>query len=207
MPLAIELAAGRIAVLGIDDVAARLDRALDLLEGGRPASEGRHRTLRAAVEWSYQLLDEEERRVFRHLSVFPDGFDLMTAESVAADVTPDIDPTRALGHLVDASMINIGPEEPIRYRMLDTLRHFGTDCLAMAGELDAAQSRFTTWALGCAAWLADRFYSDDEPVADHGCVPNSGIFTRPGGGWQRRAISTRPASSSNGSTLARNNAS
>ena len=63
-------------------------------------------------------------------------------------------------------MINIGPQEPIRYRMLDTLRDFGTDCLAMAGELDAAQSRFTTWALGCAAWLADRFDSDDEPVAD-----------------------------------------
>ena len=166
LPLAIELAAGRLAVLGIDDLAARLDQALDLLEGGRPASEGRHRTLRAAVEWSYQLLDEEERRVFRHLSVFPDGFDLLTAESVAVDVAPDVDPIRALGHLIDASMITIGPHEPSRYRMLDTLRHFGTDCLATAGELDAAHSRFTTWALGCAAWLAERLNSDDEPVAD-----------------------------------------
>jgi hypothetical protein len=153
-------------VLGIDDLAARLDRALDLLEGGRPASEGRHRTLRAAVAWSYELLDERERRLFRHLSVFPDGFDLMTAESVAADMAPDIDSTRALGHLVDASMVTIVPREPIRYRMLDTLRHFGVDCLAMAGEQDAARSGFTRWALGCADWIVERLASGDEPVAD-----------------------------------------
>jgi predicted ATPase/class 3 adenylate cyclase len=166
LPLAIELAAGRLAVLGVDDLAARLDRALDLLEGGRSAGESRHRTLRAAVEWSYELLDEAERRVFRHLSVFPDGFDLLTAESVAADVAPHLDPTRALGHLVDASMVTIVPQEPIRYRMLDTLRYFGLDCLAMSGELEAAQSRFTMWALSCSAWISDRFHTIDEQVAD-----------------------------------------
>ena len=104
--------------------------------------------------------------MFRTLSVFPDGFDLMTAESVASAVAPAVDSTRALGRLVDASMITIVPHEPIRYRMLDTLRRFGLDRLENDGELHAAHSRFTAWALDCAAWLNDRFDSDEEPVAD-----------------------------------------
>jgi predicted ATPase/DNA-binding SARP family transcriptional activator len=166
LPLAIELAAGRLAMLGVDDLAVRIDRALDLLEGGRPAGEDRHRTLRAAIEWSYQLLDQAERRLFRHLSVFPDGFDLMTAEHLAADVAPEVNPIRALGHLVDASMLTVVPQEKTRYRMLDTLRHFGLDRLESGGELGAAQSRFTTWALDCATWIAERFDSADEPLAD-----------------------------------------
>ncbi len=81
MPLAIELAAGRLSSFSLAELRDRLDRALDLLGGGRPAAaDARHRTLRATVEWSYQLLPADEQRLFRHLSVFADGVDLDTAE-------------------------------------------------------------------------------------------------------------------------------
>ncbi len=86
MPLAIELAAGRLSTFSLADLHGRLDRSLDLLGGGRPSGDARHRTLRATVEWSYQLLTEDEQRLFRHLSVFVDGVDLDTAERLAADL-------------------------------------------------------------------------------------------------------------------------
>src|SRR3712207_9460498 len=87
------------------------------------SGDARHRTLRATVEWSYQLLSEDERRLFRHLSVFVDGVDLGTAERLAADLRLGSDPGSVLARLVDASMVEatIG-EGGTRYRMLDTLR-------------------------------------------------------------------------------------
>ena len=68
MPLAIELAAGRLTTFSVDDLRVRLDRSLDLLGGPRPRGDDRHRTLRATVEWSYQLLAADEQRLFRHLA-------------------------------------------------------------------------------------------------------------------------------------------
>ena len=87
LPLAIELAAGRLSGLSLVDLHRRLDRALDLL-GGRTGGGARHRTLRATVEWSYQLLDDDERRLFRYLSVFADGIALDDAERLATDLGP-----------------------------------------------------------------------------------------------------------------------
>ena len=106
MPLAIELAAGRLSGFSLRELHARLDRALDLLSGGRPSADARHRTLRDTVEWSYALLGRDEQRLFRHLSVFADGVDLATAEEVAADLDLGSDPGAALARLVDASMID-----------------------------------------------------------------------------------------------------
>ena len=80
MPLAIELAAGRLSTFSPSDLHDRLDRALDLLGGGQPSIDARHRSLRATVEWSHQLLTDDEQRLFRHLAVFVDGVDLDTAE-------------------------------------------------------------------------------------------------------------------------------
>ena len=111
MPLAIELAAGRLSTFSLADLRGRLDRSLDLLGGGRPSGDARHRTLRATVEWSYQLLTEDERRLFRHLSVFVDGVDLDTAERLAADLGLGSDPGSVLARLVDASMIEAEFEE------------------------------------------------------------------------------------------------
>ncbi|WP_432043038.1 BTAD domain-containing putative transcriptional regulator [Streptomyces cadmiisoli] len=147
MPLAIELAAGRLSTFSLDDLSGRLDRSLDLLGGGSTSAECRHRTLRATVEWSYRLLAQDERRLFRHLSVFTDGVDLDTAERVATELDLTGDPGSALARLVDASMINAAFDGTTRYRMLETLRAFGLDRLAADGEDRAAAERMARWAV------------------------------------------------------------
>ncbi len=134
LPLAIELAAGRLSAFSLADLHRRLDRALDLL-GGRTGGGARHRTLRATVEWSYQLLDDDERRLFRYLSVFVDGIALDDAERLAADLGLAGDPGTVLSRLVDTSMLDAEfADGGTRYRMLETLRAFGLDRLAAEGE-------------------------------------------------------------------------
>jgi predicted ATPase/DNA-binding SARP family transcriptional activator len=167
MPLAIELAAGRLSTFSLTDLRSRLTRSLDLLGGGRPSGDARHRTLRATVEWSYQLLSEDQRRLFRYLSVFVDGVDLATAEGLAADLGLGSDPGSVLARLVDASMVeaDIG-EGGTRYRMLDTLRAFGLDRLTAAGEWEAATDLVQRWAVELAAWFAATTPTDREPEAD-----------------------------------------
>jgi predicted ATPase/DNA-binding SARP family transcriptional activator len=167
MPLAIELAAGRLSTFSLTDLRSRLTRSLDLLGGGRPSGDARHRTLRATVEWSYQLLSEDQRRLFRYLSVFVDGVDLATAERLAADLGLGSDPGSVLARLVDASMVeaDIG-EGGTRYRMLDTLRAFGLDRLTAAGEWEAATDLVQRWAVELAAWFAATTPTDREPEAD-----------------------------------------
>ena len=166
MPLAIELAAGRLASLSLADLAARLDRALDLLGGGTETGDERHSTLRAAIQWSYELLPVEQQRLFRNLAIFPDGFDLATAEAVAAEVAPSADPTSAVAHLVDASMLEATLGDVPRYRMLDTLRSFGLDRLAAHQEDESAMARFLEWAASFARWVDDTITTADEPLAN-----------------------------------------
>ena len=166
IPLAIELAAGRLSTFSLIDLSNRLDRALDLL-GGRPiASEARHRTLRSTLDWSYDLLPPEERRLFQHLSVFPDGVDLAAAEYVAADLGLAGDPGSALAHLVDASMINVTFDAPTRYRMLETVRAFGLDRLTAASESATAAGRLLSWAVQETARIDADLTSEREPQAD-----------------------------------------
>lgn len=166
MPLAIELAAGRLSTFSLADLRSRLDRSLDLLGGGRPSGDPRHRTLRATVEWSYQLLSDDERRLFRHLAVFVDGVDLDTAERLAADLGLQGDPGSVLARLVDASMIDAHFEGGTRYRMLETLRAFGLDRLAAAGEDEAAAGRMLRWAVELTAQVEAVMTSEREPEAD-----------------------------------------
>lgn len=178
MPLAIELAAGRLSTFSLEDLRDRLDRSLDLLGGGMPRADSRHRTLRATIEWSYRLLTPEEQRLFRHLSVFADGVDLDTAERVAADPasgseldsTPgsefEHDPGSTLARLVDASMIEVSFEGATRYRMLETLRVFGLDRLIAAGEYDTAAERMLRWAVELAVRTGTALSTEREPEAD-----------------------------------------
>ncbi|MGD9526002.1 MAG: BTAD domain-containing putative transcriptional regulator [Dehalococcoidia bacterium] len=164
MPLAIELAAGRLSTFSLTDLHGRLDRALDLLGGAR--GDDRHRTLRATVEWSYQLLSAEEQRLFRHLAVFPDGVDLATAERVGADLGLVGDPGSLLARLVDASMVEADLDGTARYRMLETLRAFGVDRLAAAGEQDAAELGLVRWAVEVTGWIGAALLTDGEAGAD-----------------------------------------
>jgi predicted ATPase/DNA-binding SARP family transcriptional activator len=169
MPLAIELAAGRVGAMTVHDIETRLDRALDLVgaaAGADARHEGRHRSLRGAIQWSYDLLDSEERRLFRNLAVFPGGFDLATAELVAADLGVQADPATLLAHLVDASMLVADLGAVPRYRMLDTLRTFGIDRLAAEGEHEAAVDRLLRWAVEVAGWFDRVVDTEDEPDVD-----------------------------------------
>lgn len=165
MPLAIELAAGRLSTFSLSDLHQRLDRSLDLL-GGQPSGAPRHRTLRATVEWSYRLLSEEERRLFRHLSVFVDGVALDDAERIAAELAVDSDPGSALARLVDASMVEASFEGGTRYRMLETLRAYGQDQLVATGELAEAADRFLRWAVELVRWIGEALATEQEPSAD-----------------------------------------
>ncbi|MGN9913776.1 BTAD domain-containing putative transcriptional regulator [Phytohabitans sp. LJ34] len=165
MPLAIELAAGRLSTFSLADLHKRLDRSLDLL-GGRPSGEARHRTLRTTVEWSYQLLSDDEQRLFRHLSIFVDGVDLAAAERLATELGLRSDPGSVLARLVDASMLEADFEAGTRYRMLETLRAFGLDRLAAAGEEEAAAGCLLRWAVDLTRWIGDTLMTEREPEAD-----------------------------------------
>lgn len=166
MPLAIELAASRLSTFSLLDLRDRLDRSLDLLGGGLPDGDPRHRTLRATIDWSYQLLDEDAQRLFRHLSVFVDGLDLDAVERVADDLGLGRDPGSVLARLVDASMIEPRFEGRTRYRMLETLRAFGVDRLAAAGEDEAAAGRLLRWAVELSTSLERTMATEREPEAD-----------------------------------------
>jgi predicted ATPase/DNA-binding SARP family transcriptional activator len=166
IPFAIELAAGRLSSFGLADLHARLDRVLDLLADPGAGADPRHRTLRSTLEWSYELLPATEQRLFRHLSVFPDGFDLATAERVAADLDLDADPAAVLAHLVDASLVDAELHPGARYRMLDVLRTFGLDRLAAEAEEVEASGRLVRWAVELADRIGATAVSDEEPDAD-----------------------------------------
>ncbi|SDN12407.1 Predicted ATPase [Streptomyces wuyuanensis] len=166
MPLAIELAAGRLSTFSLNDLNRRLERSLDLLAGGTPSADRRHRTLRATLEWSYRLLTADEQRLFRHLAVFPDGVDLDTAEQIADGLGLDSDPGAVLARLVDASMVEASFEGTTRYRMLQTLRAFALDRLSASGEDDAAARGLLAWARRLTAWIGTTLDSRGESEAD-----------------------------------------
>ena len=166
LPLAIELAAGRVSSMNVDDIEARLDRALDLLGGPAVDSHGRHRTLRTAVQWSYDLLTPGEQRLFRHLAAFPGGFDLATAEEIGRSLEARADPATMLAHLVDCSMVVADLDGATRYRMLDTLRSFGLDQLAATDEPATAQVSLLRWAVAVASELDAAYETEAEPAAD-----------------------------------------
>ena len=152
MPLAIELAAARVEALGVAQLLDRLGDRFALLAGGDRLAPSRQRSLAAAVEWSYRLLDEAERRVFRLVSVFPGPFTLEAAEAVAG---PGAGP--AVLRLVDCSLLSPpqnGPDGRSRYVMLETLRAYGAGLLAQAGEQDRAGAGLAGYALRVAEQAA-----------------------------------------------------
>jgi predicted ATPase/DNA-binding CsgD family transcriptional regulator len=145
MPLAIELAAARVEALGVAQLLDRISDRFALLTGGDRLAAGRQRSLAATVEWSYQLLDEHERPVFRAVSVFPAGFTLEGAEAVAGPGAAPI-----VLRLVDCSLLTpprAGPDGRPRYVMLETLRGYAAGLLAETGEQDGAAAALAGYAL------------------------------------------------------------
>ncbi len=164
VPLAIELAAARTTSLTPADIAGRLDDHLRLLAKGRRAGAERHRTLRAAVQWSYDLLGPSARRLFQRLSVFVGPFDLATAETVAAD--PEIPAAEVgdlLSDLAERSMLVVEPD-PFsgRFRLLETMRQFAAGELAKSGNADQVAGRHARWCLGQATRIQRLLAGPDE---------------------------------------------
>jgi predicted ATPase/DNA-binding NarL/FixJ family response regulator len=147
IPLAIELAAARCSALGPGELAARLDGHPGLLSGG-PARPGRHRSLAALVAWSYELLDDAERRLLARLSVLRGQFDLGTAERVAAGGPLRPEAIAALlASLAGKSLVRIHDGATVRYSLLESIRQFAAGQLAAPGELRAVHLRLLEWAL------------------------------------------------------------
>ncbi len=152
IPLAVELAAARVKVLSVEEIAKRLDERFRLLVGGSRTAPARHQTLQAAMDWSYGLLSEGERAVLRRLSVFAGGVTLEAAERVCGgEGVEATDLLDLLSHLVDKSLVVAETEDgPPRYRLLETVRQYGRDRLREAGEERATRERHRDWFLDLA---------------------------------------------------------
>jgi predicted ATPase/class 3 adenylate cyclase len=152
IPLAIELAAARVKMLPVERIAARLDDQFRLLAGGSRTALPRQQTLRATIDWSYNLLAEPERRLFRCLAAFVGGWSLEAAEAMCAQAglaEPDV--FDVLTQLVDKSLVQVEtPAGEERCRLLETIRQYGRDRLVDAGEAESVRNRHFDWFLALA---------------------------------------------------------
>lgn len=152
IPLAIELAAALVILLSVSQIAARLGNRFSLLTGGSRTALGRHQTLAATMDWSYQLLSEAERTLLRRLSVFAGGWTLDAAEAVCAG--DGINGTEVLAlqvQLAAKSLVVVEAQNgEARYRLLETIRQYARDRLVEAGEAPTARRRHRDWYLALA---------------------------------------------------------
>lgn len=155
IPLAIELAAARTQVLSARQIAARLDNRFSLLTSGNRTALARQQTLRALIDWSYDLLSEIERIILRRLAVFQGGWTLQAAEAVVGD-QGQINVPQVLSQLVNKSLIYAEQDHvgDTRYNFLDTIRHYAHEKLDESGEEEILQARHRDWFISFAE-LAD----------------------------------------------------
>jgi predicted ATPase/DNA-binding CsgD family transcriptional regulator len=151
VPLAIELAAARVRVLSVAQISARLDDCFRLLATESRMADPRHQTIRATIDWSFELLSREERVLFRRLSVFAGGFTLETAEAVCAG--EDIEAHEVLdllSHLVEKSLVLVAEQqggEGARYRLLETVRRYGWEKLSESSGAERVRERHARYYL------------------------------------------------------------
>jgi predicted ATPase/class 3 adenylate cyclase len=164
VPLAIELAAARVASLSVNEIAQRLDHRFRLLTGGRRTALERHQTLRGAVDWSYELLSEHEARAFNRLAVFAGGFTLDAADAVVSgDGIDEVDVLDILSGLVARSMITADESDgATRYRLLETMRQYARERLDALGEGDAVRVRHAHYFMALAEMVAVGVTGKDE---------------------------------------------
>jgi predicted ATPase/DNA-binding SARP family transcriptional activator len=197
LPLALELAAARVKLFAPEALLARLQNRLQLLTNGSRDAPARQQTLRDAITWSYDLLEEREKQLFRRLSIFVGGCTLDAAEAVCDDYglriadcsLPTVVPAISHGQsavrneevlnsaasLADKSLLRHGETtdgEP-RFRMLETIREYGLECLAASGELELLQRCHAEFFVALAEEAEPRFFGRERPVwlarleADH----------------------------------------
>jgi predicted ATPase/DNA-binding SARP family transcriptional activator len=165
LPLAIELAAARVRVLPPRAILSRLDRRLDLLVDGPRDAPARQRTMRDAIGWSHDLLDEDEQTMFRRLGVFAGGFTLQAAEAVAQGAPSSI--LDRLSSLVAHSLVRQKEEADgdSRFAMLETVRAYALERLQASGEADAIQRRHAAWLIAFAGEIAPNLTLTAQPDA------------------------------------------
>ena len=163
MALAIELAAARLATLGLDGVESGLADALRMLSGGSRLDE-RHSSLRSTIDWSYALLEPAEQALLRRVSVFAAPFTVDAAAQVAGFVPVDSALADGLARLADNSLAVARPGAETRYRVLETIRQYGIDQLRQVGELEEVRARQVQWCVRTAERLVQLA---DEDVEDY----------------------------------------
>ena len=166
IPLAIELAAARVPALGVEGLAARLDDRFKLLAGGHRTALARHQTLRATLDWSYELLSAAERTVLRRLGVFAGGFRLETAEAVVSDAHMSAsEVVECLANLVAKSLVSADLSRTASsYRLLETTRAYALEKLAGDAEFDAVARRHADHYRGLIEAAAAEW--DSRPTAE-----------------------------------------
>jgi predicted ATPase/DNA-binding SARP family transcriptional activator len=166
LPLAIELAARRLRALSPEEMVVRLSDRLHLLVGGARSALPRHRTLRATLEWSYELLSEDEARLLRRVWVFAAPFDIRMAEAVCAD--EDLPGARVLdllAGLVDRSMLVVGRGPTTRYRLLETVREFAHELALEEEDVEGLRRRHRDAVLALVEGEVDHLKGPGLPAA------------------------------------------
>lgn len=202
LPLAIEMAAARVATLGLPALCAHLEGRLQLLRADQRSAPARQQTLRATLDWSHSLLEPSERAVLRRLSVFAGSFGLECACSVIApDGLDRWTALDALTGLVDKSLVQVEQREPPRFRLLESTRIYAAEALNAAGEREATAHRYDAamaevadaaeaafWTESDAAWLA-RYapdYDNLHAAFDHASrIGNADVAAAIGNALQR----------------------
>ena len=166
LPLAIELAAARVRFLTPSALLARLDRRLAVLTGGPRDLPARQQTLRAAIAWSHDLLEERDRIIFRRVSVFAGGWTLDAAEAVCGDDDDPLAAIDSLSSLVDKSLLlrEELPDGDARFGMLGTIRELAAEHLESSGERDAIRQRHAEYYLGIAEEAAPHLALDAQQL-------------------------------------------
>jgi non-specific serine/threonine protein kinase len=156
VPLAIELAAARVKMMTVGEIAKHLDDRFDLLTAGSRTALPRHQTLRGAIDWSYDLLSRPERLFFSRISIFAGGFTLNAAKEIAAgDGVSKTQVIHLLGQLINKSLVNVRarseePKSETRYEMLETIREYAREKLDEFGETEQVRQRHRDFFIGFA---------------------------------------------------------
>ncbi|HEY3062211.1 MAG TPA: tetratricopeptide repeat protein [Chloroflexota bacterium] len=162
MPLAIELAAARVKVLGLDQILTRLEDRFRLLTGASRTAPARHQSLRGAIEWSFGLLSDPERELFAQLSVFAGGWTPEAAEAISSNVDESV--LDLLARLVEKSFVVVEQtaEASVRHRLLETLREFAREQLATTEALSQTRARHAAFYLSLAEQAVPEIAGPDQ---------------------------------------------
>jgi predicted ATPase/DNA-binding CsgD family transcriptional regulator len=158
LPLAIELAASRVRTFGPVELVEHLDQRFHLLSAGARNAPPRHRTLRGAIDWSYDLLEDDERALLDHLGVFPGDFDFEAVESVCSGAAT----MTLLPRLVDKSLVSATGTGTRRYRLLETIRSYAAERLSASDGGPAVRQRHAAHYLALAEHAANRLRTADQ---------------------------------------------